>query len=62
MLSHVYYRLIKLLDPNLVCAVFVLGILCSLITITTCALAIGHVDFFRFKYAIRFYLCFQFFT
>jgi hypothetical protein len=36
--------------------------LCFLVAITSCAAAIGHVDFFRFEHSIRFYLCLHLFA
>lgn len=61
MQSHVSNRLVQVLDPNLVCA-FVLGIISFPVAITIHALAIGHVDFFRFQDAIRFRFCLHLFA
>lgn len=62
MKSHVSNRLVQVLDPNLVCAFIVLSILSFPVAVTVSALVIGHVDFFRFQYAIRVDLCLHLFT
>lgn len=60
--SHVSNRLVKVLDPNLVCAFVILSIISVPVAVTIRALAIGHVYFFRFQYAIRFCLCLHLFA
>lgn len=55
--SHVSNRLVQVLDPNLVRIFAVLGIVLCPVAITHCSPSVGHVDFFRFQYAIRFCLC-----
>lgn len=60
--SHVSNRLVQVLDSNLVCALVIVSIVSSPIAIVICSLAVDHVDFFRFQYAIRFCLCLHLFA